>query len=60
VNIVTPDGDDAASLLRELLDALPDRGGRDTALRHRVQGAAIALEASSDREEHESPAGRLE
>lgn len=45
-----PSADDrreAARLLRALLDALPSRGGRDEATRHRVHGAALALDAAS-------------
>jgi hypothetical protein len=60
VNIVTPNAAEAASLLHKLLDALPDRGGRDTALRHRIQGAAIALEASADCDGQEPRAENIE
>lgn len=36
---------EAAALLRRLLVLLPDAGGRDTALRQRVEGAAVALDS---------------
>jgi hypothetical protein len=45
---VTNHAREAAALLHALLSLLDDRGGRDTGLRHRIEGAAVALNAVSE------------
>lgn len=47
IDPVVPVHREAAEMLMRVLEALPERGGNDTATRRRVEGAVIALEGVS-------------